>query len=123
MMKIYKNQEIAIGNKGYSSRMRQYLNKQFPETQGINDDELETIILDLTDKAAGYKLILETQVAPFIVACWIMGISFDQNFISAREVLENLDMDSNEKANWLWQFLEETIGILEGNSPKLERTI
>jgi hypothetical protein len=102
--------------------MRQYLNEQFPETKEIDNKELEQIILDLTERAAAYKLILETHVAPFIVAAWIMGLEFDQNFIAAKEVLENMDMDSEEKANWLWQFLEDTIGILEDNDSTEEKS-
>jgi hypothetical protein len=123
-MIIYREQLVQMGNKMYASRMRQYLNAQFPETEEIENKELERIILELTDRAAGYKLILETQVAPFIVAAWIMGIDFDQDFIAVKEVLENLDMDSNEKANWLWQFLEDSIEILEyDDTPTEKRSI
>jgi hypothetical protein len=119
-MKIDKNQKNEIGNKIYSSRMRQFMNEQFPATKEIEDQDLERIIMDLTDRAAGYKLILETHVAPYIVASWIMGIGFEDNFLAAKEVLEDLDMDSGEKANWLWQFLEQTIGILEGDVPVVD---
>ncbi len=112
-MKIHKGQIKAIGNGVYAERMRVYLNEQFPESKDIDDKELEAIILSLTDKAAGYKLILETHVAPFIVASWVMGLEFDQDFLAAKEVLEDLDMDSGEKAEWIWQFLIQTIGILE----------
>ena len=114
-MKIYKHQIRDTGNQIYASRMREYLNEQFPESKEMADEELERIILELTDRALGYKLALETHVAPYIVASWIMGIGFEDNFLTAKEVLEDLDMDSGEKANWLWQFLEETIGILEGD--------
>jgi hypothetical protein len=93
-MKIYNHQKTTIGNNIYSYRMRQYLNEQFPETMEIDNKELEQIILDLTERAAAYKLILETHVTPFIVAAWIMGLEFDQNFIAAKEVLENLNMGS-----------------------------
>ena len=65
-------------------------------------------------------MILETHVAPYIVASWIMGIGFEDKFLAAKEVLEDLDMDSGAKANWLWQFLEETIGILEGDVPVID---
>lgn len=119
-MKIDKTQKNEIGNKIYASRMRQFMNEQFPATREIEDQELERIIMDLTDRAAGYKLILETHVAPYIVASWIMGIGFEDNFLAAKEVLEDLDMDSGEKANWLWQFLEQTIGILEGDVPVVD---
>jgi hypothetical protein len=119
-MKIDKNQKNEIGNKIYASRMRQFMNEQFPATKEIEDQELERIIMNLTDRAAGYKLILETHVAPYIVASWIMGIGFEDNFLAAKEVLEDLDMDSGEKANWLWQFLEQTIGILEGDVPVVD---
>jgi hypothetical protein len=120
-MKIDKNQKNEIGNKIYASRMRQFMNEQFPATKEIEDQDLERIIMDLTDRAAGYKLILETHVAPYIVASWIMGIGFEDNFLAAKEVLEDLDMDSGEKANWLWQFLEQTIGILEGDVPVVDK--
>jgi hypothetical protein len=120
-MKIDKNQKNEIGNKIYASRMRQFMNEQFPATKEIEDQELERIILDLTDRAAGYKLVLETHVAPYIVASWIMGIGFEDKFLAAKEVLEDLDMDSGAKANWLWQFLDETIGILEGDVPVVDK--
>lgn len=120
-MKIDKSQKNEIGNKIYASRMRQFMNEQFPATKEIEDQELERIILDLTDRAAGYKLVLETHVAPYIVASWIMGIGFEDKFLAAKEVLEDLDMDSGAKANWLWQFLDETIGILEGDVPVVDK--
>ena len=88
-MKIHKHQKTTLGNNIYSCRMRQYLNEQFPETKEIDDKELEQIILDLTERAAAYHLILETHVAPFIVAAWIMGRNFDQNFIATKEILES----------------------------------
>jgi len=113
-MRIGKQQLHAIGDLLYAGRMRQYLNKQFPESAQMDARELEQIILRLTHRAANYKLILEIHVAPFIVASWIMGIGFDQNFLAAKEVLEDLDMDSEKKSEWLWQFLDETITMLEG---------
>ena len=121
-MKIHKHQKTTLGNNIYSCRMRQYLNEQFPETKEIDNTELEQIILDLTERAAAYNLILETHVAPFIVAAWIMGLNFDQNFIAAKEILENLDGDSDEKAQRLWQFLEDTIGILEDDDSTIEKS-
>ena len=119
-MKIHKGQIQAIGDGVYAERMRVYLNEQFPESKDIDDKEMEAIILSLTDKAAGYKLILETHVAPFIVASWVMGLDFDQDFIAAKEVLEDIEMDSGEKAEWLWQFLIQTVGILEDDDDDLD---
>ena len=102
--------------------MRQYLNEQFPESKEIDNKALEQIIIGLTKRAAAYNLILETHVAPFIVATWVMGLNFDQNFIAAQEILENLNMGSDEKAQRLWQFLENTITILEDNDSTIEKS-
>lgn len=102
-----------MGDKIYAERMRRYLNETFPETRDVPREEMDRTILDLTESAAGYKLILETHVAPFIVAAWLFGKTFDGDFPAVQAVLEDYEMDTGMKAQWLWNFIEETVGILE----------
>jgi hypothetical protein len=113
------SQQISImADAIYAERMRHFLNVQFPESRDILPEVLDKQILELTERAACYKLIFETQVAPFIVAAWVMGLDFDNKYLAVKQVLEDLDMDSNAKAEWLWRFLEKSIEILENGAAK-----
>jgi hypothetical protein len=114
---LFSNKQIkTLGDTIFAERMRCFLNQHFPESQGIASDELEQVILDLTERAAYYKLVLETHVAPFVVSAWLMGLNFDEKFISVKDVLGNLDMDSSAKAEWIWHWLQASLGILEDSS-------
>ena len=104
-----------IGDKMRAARMRNYLAEHFPESTQIPADEMEGAIIRMMDKAACYKLILDGHVGPFLVGAWVLGENFDQNFQAAREILEDLDLDCPTKVERLWQFLETTIGLLEGD--------
>lgn len=110
---LRSEQFAAVGDGIYVERMRGYLNEFFPESKEVPPEEMGQTILELTERAAGYKLILETHVAPFIVAAWIFGANFDEEFKTVKDVLEDYDMDTGMKAQWLWDFIEETVGILE----------
>jgi hypothetical protein len=118
MLTLSSKQISQIADSIYAERMRHFLNVQFPESKEIPPEVLDPQILELTERAACYKLILQTQVAPFIVAAWIMGLDFDEKFLAVKQVLEDLDMDSGAKAEWLWQFLDRSVGILEEGASK-----
>ncbi len=105
-------QSKKVGESIYVERMSSYLYECFPETKQVPRDEMGRTILELTDRAAGYKLILETHVAPFIVAAWLFGRTFDEDFKAAKEVLEDYEMDTGMKAQWLWNFIEATVDDL-----------
>ena len=113
-MEISAKQMGIIGAKLRAARMRTYLNEHFPESRQMPDSEMEGVILRLLDQAACYKLVLDAHAVPFLVAAWVMGEDFVDNFLAAREILEDLDLDSPTKAERLWQFLVTTIGLLEG---------
>lgn len=102
-------QSKRVGESIYVERMRSYLYECFPEMKQVPRDEMGRTILELTDRAAGYKLVLETHVAPFIVAAWLFGTTFDEDFQAAKEVLEDYEMDTGMKAQWLWNFIEATV--------------
>jgi len=39
-------------------------------------------------------------------------IAFDEDFKAAKEVLEDYEMDTGMKAQWLWNFIEATVDDL-----------
>lgn len=106
-----------LGDSIYAERMRNYLNEFFPESLAIPPEVMGQRILELTDRAADYKLILETHVAPFMVAAWIFGMKFDEEFLAVKKVLEDYDMDCEMKAQWLWSWVEEATEILDDGLP------
>ena len=110
---IRPGQSSRVGESIYVERMRSFLNEYFPESKEVAPEAMGQTIVELTERAALYKLILETHVAPFIVAAWIFGVDFDQDFKSVKDVLEDYNMDTGMKAEWLWIFIEETVSILE----------
>lgn len=110
---VRPEQAKQAGEGIYVERMRSYLSEHFPESREVPPDVMGQTILELTERAAGYKLILETHLAPFIVAAWIFGTSFDEDFKAVKAVLEDYEMGTGMKAQWLWDFIEETVGILE----------
>lgn len=113
VLAVRPEQTRKTGEGIYVERMRRYLNESFPESKEVPREEMDRTILELTERAAGYKLILETHVAPFIVAAWLFGTTFDEDFKAAKAVLEDYEMDTGMKAQWLWNFIEETVGVLE----------
>lgn len=108
-----------LGQSIYVGRMRGYLHEVFPESKQVPREVLGQIIVELTERAAGYKLVLETHVAPFLAAAWIFGMDFDEDFRAAKEVLEDYDMDCGRKAQWLWDFIDATAGEVEDEQQKV----
>lgn len=102
-----------LGMSIYLERMRLYLNEVFPESRKVPRAALERLITELTDRAAGYKLVLENHVAAFLAAVWILGTNFDEAYPVAREVLLDYEMDCGRKVEWLWDFIDATAASAE----------
>jgi len=102
-----------IGQRQFAWRMREILNEAFQESKEIPASELEDALIELSEHAEEYGLNLETEVAPYIVCAWLFGFDFDINFPFVRSLLSDGDMSALDKAEWLWDFAEEGIDILE----------
>jgi hypothetical protein len=114
MLKISNEQADILGERIYLERMRRYLYSVFPESKRESKEELNQIIGKLTQRAkTHYGLILETDIAPFIVGAWLMGVDFDKQFLSVKNILTNHHLSSIEKSESLWKFLEESFKVLE----------
>jgi hypothetical protein len=111
-LNVRPEQLQQLGMSIYLERMRLYLNEVFPESRTVTRTNLERMIMDLTERAAGYKLVLENHVAAFLAAAWILGMNFDESYPAAREVLLDYEMDCGRKAEWLWDFIDATAASL-----------
>jgi len=113
MLTLNKQQVEAIGDHVFSHKMRLILNEAFSDSTEVAAAELEEIISELTEQAEQYQLTLETEVAPFVVCAWLYGVPFDSDFSAVREVLEDTELSGADKAEFLWQFAEVGMEILE----------
>ncbi|WP_162604873.1 DUF4123 domain-containing protein [Geomonas ferrireducens] len=111
-LNVRPEQLQQLGMSIYLERMRLYLNEVFPESRKVPRANLERMIMELTERAAGYKLVLENHVAAFLAAAWILGMKFDESYPAAREVLLDYEMDCGRKAEWLWDFIDATAASL-----------
>ncbi|TSK06154.1 MAG: DUF4123 domain-containing protein [Geobacter sp.] len=111
-LNIRPEQLQQLGMSIYLERMRRYLNEVFPESRMVTRTKLERMIMELTERAAGYKLVLENHIAAFLAAAWILGMNFDEVYPAAREVLLDYEMDCGRKADWLWDFIDATAASL-----------
>lgn len=109
-----------LGMSIYLERMRLYLNEVFPESRKVPRAALERTINELTERAAGYKLVLENHVAAFLAAAWILGVDFDEAYPGAQEVLLDYEMDCGRKAEWLWDFIDATAASVEAGDSGAE---
>lgn len=112
---IKKANQLVEGN--YLDSMRLYLYEVFPESKEEPIEYLNKAISSLTQRAKShYGLILETDIAPFIVGAWLMGLNFDEQFLAVKAILTNDSLASFEKSEQLWGFLEGSFEIFEDNN-------
>ncbi len=114
MFKFSRERMNSLGQGIYVERMRRYLYDMFPESEEMPVEKMDQTILKLTERAQShYGLILETDIAPFIVGAWLMGVDFDEKYLAVKKILSDPNLASFEKSEKLWQFLEDAFRILE----------
>lgn len=114
-MKLNRKQINLLADTVYLQRMRNYLYDSFPEAKNESVDELNGILIELTQRAQlKYGMVLEVDIAPFIVGAWVFGVNFDEEFSIVRNILNNSSLASFEKSEKLWFFIEkasESLGV------------
>jgi hypothetical protein len=119
MLEVNIKKANQLGESSYLDSVRLYLYNVFPESKEEPVEYLNEAISMLTQRAkAHYGLVLETDIAPFIVGAWLMGLNFDEQFLTVKAILTNHNLASFEKSEQLWEFLEESFNILENSNHK-----
>lgn len=113
MLKL-RNKQIELIGTDSSGRLREFLCSSFPEAKEIPKEEMNEQLMKLTERSKKYGLYLETQVAPFVVCAWLMGLEFDEQYGVVRKTLNDPILSSAEKTEFLWQFVEKSFQTLEG---------
>ena len=112
MLLLDNNQIKTIGLGAYALRMRKYLNDAFEDSKQVPAQKMEETIIKMTKQAAIYNMTLETDLAAYISAAWLLGLDFDTKFLTVNKTLQSDNLSGIEKAEFLWQFIEDSFEIL-----------
>lgn len=112
-MKIRKEQVTFLdeqGGKSYELRLTRFLRQQFPDAAEESEERLRPDVAVQIERAQGYGLLTEQEVATYVISAWLLGKSFDRDFPAATEVLTS-SVPSGMKAHflehWTRQMFEE----------------
>ena len=103
-MKLFEKDAVAQ----FVEKMHTHLKDVFPDMlEGKSDTEIENKIRDGIDKAAGYDITGEQEVALFIDLAVSMGKDFvaQKNNAWIKPVLERSDMTGMEKMDFVYSRL------------------
>jgi hypothetical protein len=116
MFKIRKEQMDAQTKavlEHYEDRLYEFLCEEFPEAKDEPPDELRAEIHRQVEKAKGYGLESEQDVATYMTSAWMLGKEFDTEFPAANEILISPLRTSEMKAEALAKLTERLFLALE----------
>ena len=105
VLRIRKDQFALFSahqSSGFELRLAEFLQAQFADAAQIPLLTLRPEVAAQIERAQGYGVKSEQDIADYVVTAWLLGIDFDTRFPAANEVL-TADLPGEMKA----QFLEE----------------
>ncbi len=117
-MLILSEQQLAALNaeseKLYLDRLLALLGECFPDAAEVPAAELRQAVGEEIEKARGYGLLHEDEIAVYVVTAWQLGRDFDRFFPAATLVLESEDYSGPEKRDWLQEWTLVMFKELQG---------
>jgi hypothetical protein len=98
---------------GFEDRLVELLRGQFPEAKDEPDPELRRAVNEQVERALGYGLEAERQVAIYLTTAWMLGQKFDDEFPGAKDILTSKLYAPDEKADRLAKWTERLFVALE----------
>lgn len=116
MFKIRKEQMDAQSKavrEHYEDRLYDFLCEEFPEAKNEPPAELRAEIHRQVEKAKGYGLESEQDVATYLTSAWMLGKKFDTEFPAAHDILVSPMRSPEMKAEDLAKLTERLFLALE----------
>lgn len=117
MLILSENQLAALNaefEKAYLERLLLLLREYFSDTAEVPTAELRQGVVEEIDKARGYGLLNEDEIAVYVVTAWQLGRDFDGFFPAAKLVLGSNDYGGAEKRDWLQGWTLAMFNALQG---------
>lgn len=102
----FSNQQLtAFGTRRFAESIQRLLIQSFPDLSWLGSNEAFDELRTASDRARSHGLNTERQCASFVTA-WVMaGADFDRLMPAPREALNSPELNANEKAGWLDDWL------------------
>ena len=100
----------------FAGRLALLLREQFEEAWQIPATELREDIARLIPRAEAYGLTTEREAAAYVIAAFVLGGRFDEEFPAAQQVLTSPVLNGADKVLWLEDWTTElfrTLGQVE----------
>lgn len=98
----------------FIDRMASLLKAEFGDAASMPDQSLRAVLKTLISKAQGYGLIVQANIAKYIIVAFLMGEQFDTDFNRARKILSNKGFSENLKMEALQEWTLLVFEQLEG---------
>ena len=115
-MKVRSEQIAALDqhqSRDYELRLTKFLQEQFADAASEPADMLLPEVAAQIQRARGYGLLSENEIANYVISAWLLGKDFDQEFPAAKQVLR-APISGNMKAHFLEQWAKQIFEELEG---------
>jgi len=96
----------------YELRLAKFLQEQFSDAAQEPLVKLRPEVSVQIEKAHGYGLVSEQDIADYAVTAWLLGADFDTEFPAAKEVLTS-QIPGEMKARFLEEWTKEMFETLE----------
>jgi len=107
---LIRNEQMDVLNqyahKRFEKKMMTFLRQHFAGARKTLKEELQPIVREQINKAKGYGLITEIQIATYVTSEWIWGMKFDTEFPEVREILTSSKYPPEDKAMLLVEWSE-----------------
>jgi hypothetical protein len=97
----------------FKSRLVDFLHESFPESKEAPVAEMKKTIHTVLQKAIGYGLDNEADLAIYVITAYILGENFDEEVPEARQLLQDTRYSSNQKATQLETWTRQVMQTLE----------
>jgi hypothetical protein len=97
----------------FKSRLVDFLHESFPESKSAPVAEMKKTIHTVLQKAIGYGLDNEADLAIYVITAYVLGENFDKEVPEARQLLQDRSYTSNQKATQLETWTKQVMQTLE----------
>jgi hypothetical protein len=107
MFTISNEQFFELGGqrkKEFAMQLIGVLREDHEEARQLEDERFFDAVAGQIDKALGYGIFHEKNIAVYVVTAFLLGASFDEEFPAVQEFLPDESLDEDTRANALQQW-------------------
>lgn len=94
-------------------RLSRFVQERVPGLDSMSEPELRRAVGEQIDKARGYGMETESDLALYVATAAMLGPNFDVEFPAATEILNSPVLPASMKTDWLVEWTEAIFKALE----------